>query len=424
VNGQAGSRTPLLNADRAAAYLEEAGLDALVGASQANVYYLTGYHCWLEPLMRSWMTQSGSSPHRAQESFAILPRGGRPALVAGTVFAPDALASWADEVWIVGRLDWDDALPPGELDARVANVHQAQRSPAGGDAVAALAAALRDLGLGDVRLGVDAGGMEPATLEGLRAALPQAELLDCTSLLRLVRMVKTQAELDLLARSAALNERAGVAAARAAAPGVSVAELLDGFRRTAASEGADFDHCSPAIGGIGLSSSTGHVLSAGEIFCLDYGCVLGGYFSDAGLTVALGELPEPLPERYEALRDAIVEVGLGAMGPGVRASSVHHAMVDYLAERSITACFPHGHGLGLELRDYPILVPDTGLRISDGCVDRPADLPLEPGMVINLEVSIFVPGRAALEVEITTLVTERGARPFVPQDRSAPIRPG
>jgi hypothetical protein len=45
-------------------------------------------------------------------------------------------------------------------------------------------------------------------------------------------------------------------------------------------------------------------------------------------------------------------------------------------------------------------------------------------MVINLEVSIFVPGRAALEVEITTLVTERGARPFVPQDRSAPIRPG
>jgi len=63
-------------------------------------------------------------------------------------------------------------------------------------------------------------------------------------------------------------------------------------------------------------------------------------------------------------------------------------MTDFLARHGITACFPHGHGLGLELRDYPIIVPDTGLRISDDCVDLPADLPLEPGMVINLEVLI------------------------------------
>jgi Xaa-Pro aminopeptidase len=98
-------------------------------------------------------------------------------------------------------------------------------------------------------------------------------------------------------------------------------------------------------------------------------------------------------------------------------------MVDFLAGRGITACFPHGHGLGLELRDYPILVPDSGLSIADDCVAVPADLPLEPGMVVNLEVSIFLPGAGSLEVEITTLVTETGARPFVPQDRSTPVRP-
>jgi len=111
------------------------------------------------------------------------------------------------------------------------------------------------------------------------------------------------------------------------------------------------------------------------------------------------------------------------MRPGVRGSAVHHAMADQLAARRITAVYPHGHGLGLELRDYPILVPDTGLRIADDCVDLPADLELEPGMVINLEAAVFVPGVASIEVEITTLVTETGARPFVPQERSIPVRP-
>ena len=42
---------------------------------------------------------------------------------------------------------------------------------------------------------------------------------------------------------------------------------------------------------------------------------------------------------------------------------------------------------------------------------------------INLEVVIFLPGAGALEVEITTLVTPSGARPFIVQDRAEPVSP-
>jgi hypothetical protein len=42
--------------------------------------------------------------------------------------------------------------------------------------------------------------------------------------------------------------------------------------------------------------------------------------------------------------------------------------------------------------------------------------------VINLEGTIWVPGVASVEVEITSLVTENGARPFVEQDRTQPVR--
>ncbi len=401
----------------------EADLDAVIGASQANVFYLSGYHCWLEPLLLDWMARPGGTSHPVQESFALLPREGEPVLVVGAAFAPDALASWTADVRVHGALGFDDALPVAEVAAAFTRVHAAQQRSGGDGPVQTLAAAIRDRGLADGRLGLDLGGAVPRLRERLGADLPDAELRDCSSLLRLVRMVKTEPELNLLARSAEINERAGVETARSAAAGTSVSELSDRFLASVARERAHFDHFSPGIGGIGFSSSTAYALEPGEVVCLDFGCIHRRYFSDAGITLALDEPAPELAARYEALRECVVEVGVDAMRPGVRGSAVHHAMADQLAARRITAVYPHGHGLGLELRDYPILVPDTGLRIADDCVDLPADLELEPGMVINLEAAVFVPGVASIEVEITTLVTETGARPFVPQERSIPVRP-
>src|SRR4029077_13826934 len=64
---------PLVNRERVEAFMAEAGLHAVIGASQANVFYLSGYHCWLEPLMLGWMAQPGASSLPVQESFALLP---------------------------------------------------------------------------------------------------------------------------------------------------------------------------------------------------------------------------------------------------------------------------------------------------------------------------------------------------------------
>ena len=415
---------PLVNRERAESFMAGAGLDAVVAASQANVFYLSGYHCWLEPLMLGWMAQPGATSHPVQESFALLPRDGAPALVIGAFFAPDALASGVEDVRLHGVVPFDDALPAAVATGAAARVQEAHQRSGGAGPMEALAAAIRDRGLAGSRIGLDLSGAVPRLRDRLAAELPGAELRDCTSLLRLVRMVKTEPELALLARSAEINERAGVETARSAAAGMAVAELSDRFLVALARERAHFDHFSPGIAGLGLSSSTVSTLTAGEVLCIDFGCIYGRYFSDAGITLALDDPAPELAARYEALRECIVEIGVGAMRPGVRASAVHHAMADHLAARGITAVFPHGHGLGLELRDYPILVPDAGLRIADDCVDVAADLDLEPGMVINLEASVFVPGVASVEVEITTVVTANGARPFVPQERSAPVRPG
>ena len=411
---------PHTNLPRAMSFMDDTGLDAIIGCSHANVYYLSGYRCWIEPLLREWMVRPGGTSRPYQTSFAILPRVGRPSLVVAAGFVADALAGWVDDVRVWGALAYDETLSGPSLEPGLAGLHEAQRTAAP-DAISALAAVLGDLGLADGCVGIDAEGIGQEEMEQLRSALPRAEFRDCTSLLRLVRAVKSEAEIALLSRIAEINERCGTAVAESVRPGDSAGDLVQRFRALAATEAAEIDHCSPSIGGMSISSRTVHRFSAGEVFCLDVGCCLDGYFSDTGMTVALGELAPPLSTRYSHLRDAILDIGLAAMKPGVAASSVHGAMAEFLRKRSITACFPHGHGIGLELRDYPILVPDTSLRLRDGCVDMPADLILEPGMVINLEVSLLAPGVAGLEVEITALVTEGRSSPLATQDRSEPV---
>jgi len=132
------------------------------------------------------------------------------------------------------------------------------------------------------------------------------------------------------------------------------------------------------------------------------------------------ELSAELSERFAALR-ACMDAGGEAMRPGVKASTVATAMVEALHDRGITASFPHGHGVGLEVRDYPIVVPDNGLRIKDDCVDLPSDLILEEDMVLNLEAPLFMPGVGSLHIEQSYVVTPEGNRPLTAQQRRRPV---
>jgi Xaa-Pro aminopeptidase len=98
-------------------------------------------------------------------------------------------------------------------------------------------------------------------------------------------------------------------------------------------------------------------------------------------------------------------------------------MADALDACGVAGCLtPHGHGVGLEVRDYPIVVPANGLRIRDDCIDEPADLPLEENMVLALEVSQYLPGIGSLHHERTFVVSGDGGRQLVAYEREAPIQ--
>jgi Xaa-Pro aminopeptidase len=411
----------LLNRPRALLYMEECGIDALIATSPVNVGYLSGYFCWLNSLLREYMVKPGGTGH-LPEAYAILTRDGSVALVVNAVFSPDALRLGGVQVYIFGSagVDLSALKQPAVGEEQLwALLTAADQSP---DAPSALFAAMQDCGLSEGRIGVELDSFPPERARRLSDAMPRANFRDCTNLLRLVRAVKSQEEIRRLTRAAEISETAGRMALEQARTGSSMRELRQHYHARAAAMGAVFDHFAFSPHGLGISMSGDFDLGADDALYLDFGCKFDEYFSDTGLTLAMTGLSAPLGRRYAALQDAL-NAGMREMKPGARASTIHHAMEDAFAAHGFAYCFPHGHGLGLEVRDYPVLVPDSGLAIEDGCVEVPADLVMEEAMVNNLEACVFVPGAGSVHMEKTFLVTADGCRPLIPQERGQPFSP-
>ena len=418
-------RAPLPNLPRAFAFMAGADVDALVASSPANVQYLTGYSCWLA-LFREFMVRPGGSDEMVQRNLAFLPLGQDPVLVVEPSFVLDAVDCWVTDVRVAGDAYFVRSGATGAV--KIVPEHDPARVclTAGDwpdDPIVALTDLIREKGLQGSRIGLELTSMAPRDVEALRAALPGAVFVDCSGLLRIIRAVKTDTEIERLARAAQIAERAAAEAAETICAGVTPSVLADRFRLSLARDGADYDHCALSLDGLGFVTSGDRMLGADSWMYFDYGCIYRGWFSDAGTTLCIGEPRDVALRQHAAVLEA-VEEGARAVRPGVRGSAVQRQMQLALSDVGVTDAFPHGHGLGIEIREYPILVPDAGEAIRDGCVDLDADLLLEPDMVINLEASILVLGECSAHCEKTFVVTRDGARPLISQDRAMPLAGG
>ncbi len=377
----------LFNRIRALDYLRRCRLDALVATAPVSVTYFTDYFLWQDPLFKEYMVTPGASSNLFH-NYALFPRDGEPALVVNAVLAANAADCW------------------------VKDIH-----PHTDNAVKAFVNLLSARGLTGGRIGFEMDGFAAMTLTEIRRKIPRAELRDGSNLLRLIRMAKTDEEIVRLRRVAEISERAARVALRLARAGVSMLDLTQEYRVQIAAEGANLDHFAFGLRGRGIATEPNYILRDDDVMYVDFGCEYRRYFSDSGLTLALREPSAAHREKYAALRDGL-EAGQAAMRPGAKASAVCAAMRQALEERGLTGLHPHGHGLGLEVRDYPIIVLDNGRRISDECVDEPSDLSLEAGMVLNLEAALLNAGEHSLHIERSFLVGNAGAEPLIPQDRS------
>ena len=414
----------LFNKTRAQEYMRRCGVDVLVATSPVNITYFSDYRCWIDPLFKAYMMVPGApSDPDPTAAYAIFPLEGEPALVASPTFAVNASDLWVQDIHIFGDHGLDDSLPLGDLsdvEQCIFDIlHRPQQDATPTDA---LLSVLKARGLTDARIGIEMEGLSPRAKGVIEAGLPKAHIKDCSNLIRLIRMVKTEDELARLIRSAEISETAAMEALMLARPRQPITDVVQHYRQQIAKDGADFDHFAFGVRGLGLATEPDYILTDDDILYVDFGCIYEGAFSDSGTTLTMREPSETLIARHSALREC-VEAGVEEMTPGAKASAAQAAMWETLTAHGITASSPHGHGLGLEVRDYPIIVADNGQRIQDDCVAVPSDVPLEVDMVLNLEAMISMPGIGSLHIEQSFLVTPGGSQPLIPQDRMRPVLP-
>jgi Xaa-Pro aminopeptidase len=359
----------------------------------------------------------GAGPELLFRSFALVTAAGDRTLVAHAATIATALPDWTGGVEVYGAGGFDPAAAEAAEGPFLELARTLSRRSADVPALEALADAIRNAVPHGARVAVESAGLAASELDDLRALLPGIELGDGSVLLRLIRMVKTGDEIARSRQAAEIAEAALLALVASAAPGRTLAELAQVFRREVAIAGADLEHVAISPFGLGIATVSGYPIRARDVLLLDVGCTYRSCVSDTGVTLATEPLAAEAAERYELVRDCL-EAGARALAPGTPVSAVYRAMravVDgTLAERAL----PQGHGLGLEPRELPFIGAPTDLRLADDVVDLAVDQALEPGMVINLEVPLEKPGHYAVHVERTFVITPGGVEPIAAQDRS------
>jgi Xaa-Pro aminopeptidase len=143
-------------------------------------------------------------------------------------------------------------------------------------------------------------------------------------------------------------------------------------------------------------------LRRGEPVLIDLVFGYNGYFVDKARTFFLGPPSDEYMEAYDLCR-RIQEAIVSRLRPGNRCDTVYQEIMHSFEGASpywehFMGCGENrvrflGHGVGLELDEWPVLAP--GFRE-----------PLQAGMTLAVEPKIFLPGRAGIGVENTFLVTD------------------
>jgi Xaa-Pro dipeptidase len=146
---------------------------------------------------------------------------------------------------------------------------------------------------------------------------------------------------------------------------------------------------------------------------IDYGVGVNGYIADQFRTLVIGDLPESLMRAHD-LSFEIHSLFCQEAKPGVLCSDLYHLATERAKKTGFGKYFNGygegkvrfiGHGLGLEIDEYPIISP----RFTQN---------LQPGMVIALEPMFVFPGQGIVGSEDDYLVTATGVERLTLADQT------
>ncbi|MGJ3258795.1 MAG: M24 family metallopeptidase [Rhodospirillales bacterium] len=348
-------------AARAQALMADAGLDALLVMTEPEVRYFTGF-----------LTPFWHSPTRPW--FVVVPRSGKPVAVIPTIGAECMARTWLDDI-----RTWPAPTPEDE-------------------GVSLLAETLREVTGGNGSVGVPMGPetslrMPLNDFNRLAEEIAPIRFHDASPIIQPLRMIKSEPEIDKVRHICGVLSGVFEALPNHLAMGMSEIEIFRTFRKRALDAGAD--EVPFLVGGLGeggyadiISPPSERQSAPGDVLILDTGAVFDGYFCDFDRNYAFGDVSDAAKRAYDVVYRA-TEAGLAAARPGATCADLFHAMQRVMDEGGAMGndVGRLGHGLGMQLTEWPSNTP------SDGTV-------LAPGMIVTLEPGMtFAEGKVMVHEE-------------------------
>ncbi|MEH7255202.1 Xaa-Pro peptidase family protein [Neobacillus niacini] len=366
-------------------YMQKYGLDILIGSLPENIYYLTGFRSISHNILQR------------NQAYALVSCDNERSLVISRADVPTVIEQIGEiKISCYGHFYFEIS---NDHRTSFTNINYILESTFD-TPEHALVGAIKDAVGNKRRIGLDESRISIQSWERLKAAFPNTEFIPAANIFSEIRMVKHEDEIVFLERAAEIAEESLLTALSKLEIGMSEAELCDLYRENIVAMGADpYFHVftEGTRSALADTINTNQKIIEGSILRFDIGCVFKGYKSDIARTAVVGKISTKATDYYRSILEG-EEAAIDSIKPGVTAEEIF----DIAMKKTIEG-IPHyrrhhcGHGIGLEIYDFPSIAKGSKTE-------------LEPGMVLCIETPYYELGWAGVQVEDTVVVTGNGSR--------------
>lgn len=253
---------------------------------------------------------------------------------------------------------------------------------------------------------VEASRMTVATYNSLKGVLKKTAISTDTtldSIINTIRSVKTPDEVEKIVKAQRIAENAFLHILNFIKAGVTEKEIeleLNFHMLRNGGEGLSFD----TIVVSGKNSSMPHgvptdkKIENGDFVTMDFGTITDGYHSDMTRTVAVGFATDEMQKVYGTVL-AAQENCLNNIKSGISCRLGDDFARSVINDAGYGKYFSHstGHGVGVEIHEYPNLSPAS-------------DSILQVGNIVTVEPGIYIPSKFGVRIEDMAYITESGCR--------------
>ncbi len=220
-------------------------------------------------------------------------------------------------------------------------------------------------------------------------------------LIRSIRMVKTQEEIDLMIAAQRIAEKGFEHMLEYVRAGKTEREVqleLDYYMLRNGAEELSFDTI--ALSGNNTSLPHGvpsdKEIQKGEFVLLDFGAVVCGYHSDMTRTFCVGEPSDKMKQVYDVVLRAQLDA-LDAVKAGMTGKELDAVARGIIADAGFGDNFGHslGHGVGMEIHEMPYASPSK-------------DEVLAENSIVTVEPGIYIEGEFGVRIEDFVVVKSGG----------------